>query len=173
MYDKRTGVVCCAPTIFTPMAPRKPAPNPPLPPPLIYALFFFAGYTLHLVFPLQFLPLGWNAIPGFLLCLGGTGIFLTGVFALRKSKTPVSPYEPVKALHTEGPYLRSRNPIYLAFAWIYLGLACWTASLWPILLFPFLIFVMNRFVISREEAHLHQRFGKAYDDYRSRPRRWM
>jgi protein-S-isoprenylcysteine O-methyltransferase Ste14 len=155
------------------MATKKNAPNPPLPPPLIYALFFIAAMLLNQAFPLQLLPLGWNHIPGILLCLGGMGIFVAAVLALRKSKTPVSPYEPAKTLHVTGPYLRTRNPIYLAFAWLYLGLTCWIASWWPVFLFPVLIYVMNRFVITREEAHLQDRFGKAYADYKTRTRRWM
>jgi protein-S-isoprenylcysteine O-methyltransferase Ste14 len=144
-----------------------------VPPPLIYVIFFLAGFLLNWLFPLQFLPLGWNIIPALLLCVCGTGIFLAAVFALRRAKTPVSPYQPTKYLQVTGPYLRSRNPIYLAFTWLYLGLTCWIASWWPILLLPALIFVMNRFVISREESHLEERFGKAYRDYKARTRRWM
>ncbi|MCD6023715.1 MAG: isoprenylcysteine carboxyl methyltransferase [Fibrobacteria bacterium] len=149
------------------------APNPPLAPPLVYILFFLAAFFLNLALPLQFLPLGWNRIPALLLCLGGLGIFLSAALALRKAKTPVSPYQPAKTLLTTGPYLRSRNPIYLAFAWIYLGFACWIASWWPVFLFPVLIYVMNRFVIRREEAHLESRFGRAYAEYKARTRRWM
>lgn len=156
------------------MPSRTPeTPNPPLAPPLIYALFFLAAFFLGFALPLRFLPLGWNRIPALLLCLGGLGIFMAAVLALRKSDTPVSPYQPVKTLVTTGPYLRSRNPIYLAFAWIYLGFACWIASWWPIILFPALIHVLNRFVIRREEAHLESRFGRAYLDYKARTRRWM
>jgi protein-S-isoprenylcysteine O-methyltransferase Ste14 len=149
------------------------APNPPLAPPLIFASFFVAAFFLNFALPLQLLPLGWNRIPALLLSLGGTGIFIAALLALRRARTPVSPYRAAETLVSTGPYLRTRNPIYLAFAWIYLGLACWIASLWPVLLFPALVYAMNRFVIAREEAHLEGRFGKAYRDYKARVRRWM
>jgi protein-S-isoprenylcysteine O-methyltransferase Ste14 len=156
------------------MAPKIPdAPNPLLPPPLIFALFFIAGALINQAFPLQFLPLGWNMIPGVLLSLGGLGIFIAAALTMRKFKTPVSPYKTAKTLITTGPFLRSRNPIYLALIWIYLGLASFLASWWPIFLFPFLVYVLDRFVIAREEAHLEKRFGNVYRDYKASTRRWM
>jgi protein-S-isoprenylcysteine O-methyltransferase Ste14 len=153
--------------------PHKDAPTPPVPPPLIFALFFIAAFLINMAVPLQALPLGWHRIPALLLSLGGLGIFIAAALAFRRARTPLSPYEPAKTLMTTGPYLRTRNPVYLSFAWIYLGLACWTASLWPLLFFPVLIYTINRFVIAREEAHLEKRFGAAYLAYKARARRWM
>jgi protein-S-isoprenylcysteine O-methyltransferase Ste14 len=160
------------------MPPEKSAhaANPSVPPPLLFVLFFLATFLLNALLPLQLLPLawiGWRPIPATLLTLGGLGIFTAAALALRKARTPLSPYKPTQKLLTTGPYLRTRNPIYLAFAWLYLGSAFWIASLWPVLFFPVLIYGMNRFVIAPEEAHLEQRFGGAYRDYKARTRRWM
>jgi protein-S-isoprenylcysteine O-methyltransferase Ste14 len=154
-------------------ASRPDAPNPPVPPPLLFVLFFLTAFLINTVFPLQLLPLGWNRIPAVLLSLGGLGIFIGAALALRRARTPLSPYKPTSALITTGPFLRTRNPVYLAFAWLYLSFACWIASLWPVLFFPVLVFVMNRFVIAREEAWLEKRFGEEYRAYRARTRRWM
>jgi len=156
-------------------APRKPndAPNPKIPPPLIFAVVFFASVGLALLVPLQFLPVGWNKIPALLLCLGGLVIFISAAFAFRKGGTPISPYSPSKKLLTTGPFLRTRNPMYLAFAWMYLGFTCWVASLWPLFAFPLVIYLVNRLVIAREEEYLGERFGKSYADYKARTRRWM
>jgi len=148
-------------------------PRPPLPPVLIYAIVLLAGFSLGRALPLAGLPAGWNQIPAFLLSLGGAVIALSGIFALRRARTTVNPYGIADGLVATGPYLRTRNPIYLGLAWIYLGLASWSGSLWPLLLFPVLITVMNRFVIAGEEAHLEARFGKAWKDYKARVRRWM
>lgn len=149
------------------------APNPPVPPPLLFVLFFLTAAVLNMAAPVQLLPLGWNRVPALLLSLGGLGIFIGAALALRKARTPVSPYKSARTLLTTGPFLRTRNPIYLAFAWIYLGFACLLASLWPFLFFPVLVFVMNRYVIAREEAALERQFGETYRAYRSRTRRWM
>lgn len=149
------------------------APNPPVPPPLLYLLVFLTASLVNMAFPVQLLPLGWNRIPALLFSLGGLGIFVGAALALRRAGTTLSPYKPAKALLTTGPYLRTRNPVYLAFAWIYLGCACLIASLWPFLFFPVLILVLNKSVIAREEAWLEARFGEAYRAYRARTRRWM
>lgn len=149
------------------------APNPPVPPPLLYLLVFLTASVINMVYPVQLLPLGWNIVPAILFSLGGLGIFLGAALALRRAGTTLSPYKSSKVLLTTGPYLRTRNPIYLAFAWIYLGCACLIASLWPIVLFPVLILVLNRTVIAREEVWLEARFGEAYRTYRARTRRWM
>jgi protein-S-isoprenylcysteine O-methyltransferase Ste14 len=93
--------------------------------------------------------------------------------ALKKAGTSPSPYQEPSALVTTGPYLRTRNPIYFAFAWIYLGLAAWMNSPWAILLFPGVIIMMKRLVITREEAVLESRFGENYLEYKARTRRWM
>jgi protein-S-isoprenylcysteine O-methyltransferase Ste14 len=153
--------------------PRSDAPNPPFPPPLIFVLVFLTASVVNMFLPLQALPLGWNRVPALLLSLGGLGIFIGAALALRRAGTTVSPYKAARVLLTTGPFLRTRNPIYLAFAWIYLGCACLIASLWPFLFFPVIIVVMNRFVIAREEAWLEKRFGEAYRAYRARTRRWM
>jgi protein-S-isoprenylcysteine O-methyltransferase Ste14 len=149
------------------------APNPPAAPPLIYLAFFLPAYFLHMVLPLPILSMGWSLIPAVLFTLGGVVIFSGAALAFRRAGTPLSVFKPAKKLLTTGPYLRTRNPIYLSFAWIYLGFAFWTASLWPFLFLIPLVITINRLVIAREEAHLEARFGQDYRDYKARVRRWM
>jgi protein-S-isoprenylcysteine O-methyltransferase Ste14 len=149
------------------------APNPPVAPPLLFLAFFLAAYFLNILIPLPVLPMGWSLIPALLFTLGGVLIFASAAWALRRAGTPLSVFKPAKKLLTTGAYLRTRNPTYLAFAWIYLGFSCWTISAWPFLLFPAAIYAVNRFVIFREEAHLEARFGQTYRDYKAGTRRWM
>ena len=74
---------------------------------------------------------------------------------------------------TTGIYARTRNPIYVGDAVIYLGIAVATGSWLALLVLPALIAVMNRFVIAREERYLTERFGTAYTAYAARVRRWL
>ena len=76
-------------------------------------------------------------------------------------------------LVTSGPFARSRNPIYVGDALIYLGLAGWAGSWTALVVFPVILWVMTRWVIQREEAYLTQRFGTAYQSYAVRVRRWV
>lgn len=143
-----------------------------LPPPLWVAGFFLAGYALQAAVPLRLLPGDLHTIPAFFLTLGGLALFFASVRALRKAGTSPSPYAAPTALVTTGPYLRSRNPIYFAFLWIYVGLAAWVNAAWPVLLLPVLVIVLNRTVIAREEETLEARFGEAYRRYKAAVRRW-
>jgi protein-S-isoprenylcysteine O-methyltransferase Ste14 len=45
--------------------------------------------------------------------------------------------------------------------------------LWALLLFPLVVLFMSRGVIAREERYLEHKFGAAYQDYKSRVRRWL
>jgi protein-S-isoprenylcysteine O-methyltransferase Ste14 len=154
------------------MTKSAPTPLSPLTPALIVVVTYAVALSLHGMIPLTFLPGALHLIPALWLSLGGIMIFLTAIFALRKARTTMKAYATPRALVTTGPYRRSRNPIYLSFAWVYLGLGCLINSWWPLILFPVLILTMNRFVIAHEEAVLEKCFGEAYRSYRSSTRRW-
>jgi len=147
-------------------------PNVTLPPPLIVAVVYAAAWSLQRAVPLAFLPGDLHLIPALWLSLGGVLIFLMSGRALRKARTTTNPYGTPTALVTTGPYRRSRNPVYLSYAWLYLGLGCWINSWWALILFPVLILTMNRYVIAHEEAILEERFGDEYRTYRANTRRW-
>jgi protein-S-isoprenylcysteine O-methyltransferase Ste14 len=143
------------------------------PPPLIYATFLILAYGLNFVWAVPLLPPPWGNLPAMLLTLGGALIFFSARRNLLKAGTSPNPARPVATLVTTGAYLRTRNPIYLAFTWIYIGLGFWMNSMWALVFFPILILVMTREVIVREEVFLEATFGKAYRDYKARTRRWM
>jgi protein-S-isoprenylcysteine O-methyltransferase Ste14 len=63
--------------------------------------------------------------------------------------------------------------MYVGFTAAYLGLAGLINAAWPIILLPAVLVVLTVFVIEREERHLSDAFGAAYDDYRARVRRWL
>jgi len=46
-------------------------------------------------------------------------------------------------------------------------------TLWPLLLSPMVWVLLNFRIIPREEKHLDERFGTAFQDYRHRVRRWL
>ena len=108
-----------------------------------------------------------------LLSLAGAGLFLWAGQTLLSRGTTVIPWHAVDTLVTSGPFARSRNPIYVGDALIYLGLAGWAGSWTALVVFPVILWVMTRWVIQREEAYLTQRFGTAYQSYAVRVRRWV
>ncbi|MEQ8356562.1 MAG: isoprenylcysteine carboxylmethyltransferase family protein [Kiloniellaceae bacterium] len=146
------------------------------PPPLIYLAGLAAGLGLDLLFDLPGLPERSGAGGLYLgLGLGGFGLFLI-LWSARRfagAGTAIPPYRPSSALVTDGPYRRSRNPIYLGMALIYLGVLTGFASLGALLLLPVVILVMEFGVIRREERYLQRKFGIAYKDYKAEVRRWL
>jgi protein-S-isoprenylcysteine O-methyltransferase Ste14 len=92
---------------------------------------------------------------------------------MRRAQTSLNPSEPVKALVIEGPFKVTRNPIYVGFTLIYIGIALLVNTLWPLLLLPVVQNVMRQGVIEREERYLERKFGQEYLAYKERVPRWI
>jgi protein-S-isoprenylcysteine O-methyltransferase Ste14 len=80
--------------------------------------------------------------------------------------------EPNK-LVTDGPYKYSRNPIYLGYALVLIGVWLLLGSLSPLFIVVFSIVITDRWYIPFEENMLAEKFGPAYTSYKSRTRRWI
>ena len=94
---------------------------------------------------------------------------------LAAAKTTVSPIKPQASskLVNSGIYRISRNPMYLGFLIILIGIAAYLSNLFSLLLCPFFVMYMNRFQIRPEERSLKSFFGKDYINYKIRTRRWL
>ncbi|MBA3944277.1 MAG: isoprenylcysteine carboxylmethyltransferase family protein [Herpetosiphonaceae bacterium] len=143
------------------------------PPPLIYGGTLIVGLLLNRLLPVAFLPRNVARRVGALLI----GLnFLVGMPAfmnMRRAGTSPNPATPTTAIVTTGPYRYTRNPIYLSFTVMYIGIATFANALWALLLLPGVLAVMNQGVISREEQYLERVFGKEYTEYKARVRRWL
>lgn len=142
------------------------------PPPLIYLLPLVAGLLLHRWRPVTLLAPRLAVLAG-IICILPALVALPALLAFRRAGTRAEPWHPTTALVTTGPYRFSRNPMYLGFTLLYLGIGLLANSVWPLLLLPLVIVVMYFGVIVREEAYLERLFGDAYRSYRQRVRRWL
>lgn len=143
------------------------------PPPMIFFGLEAGAFAVNWLAPAPLLPGGpiwWAGLP-----LLGLGISLgaSAIAAMRRSGTPVDPYEPSAAVVTGGPYRYTRNPIYLGLVLIYLGVAALLNSIWPLVMLPVVLVLIDRFVIAREERYLERKFGGDYLHYKSSVRRWL
>jgi protein-S-isoprenylcysteine O-methyltransferase Ste14 len=100
-------------------------------------------------------------------------LFLSAVRTLRAAGTPVPGDRPTTTIVRAGPYRYSRNPVYLAFSLLQLGLACWVNSLWLLVSLVPAAALMSLVVIPREERYLERRFPSEYLPYKAAVRRWL
>jgi len=142
-------------------------------PPVVYVALIAIGSALEFPWPLPFLPHALAAPLGFLLVVAAVVLFAGSVGKFRAAGTPVPGNKATTAIVRAGPYRFSRNPIYLAFSLLHLGIAIWLNSLWLLATLIAAVALMARVVIPREEQYLERRFGAEYVNYKNSVRRWV
>ena len=142
-------------------------------PPLVYLGSIALGVILHFTGPISLLPRGVSPYFGAPLVLLAIALFLFAVRTFRAAGTPVPGNRPTTTIVRTGPYRFSRNPIYLAFSLLQLGIAMWVNSLWLVLTLLAAVAVMSFVVIPREERYLEARFPSEYSPYKASVRRWL
>ena len=142
-------------------------------PPLVYLTSIALGVILHLVWPVSLVPRGVSPRFGATVVLLAIGLFLFAVRTFRAAGTPVPGNRPTTIIVCSGPYRFSRNPIYLAFSLLQVGIAVWVNSLWLVLTLVAAVAVMSFVVIPKEERYLEARFPSEYLPYKGSVRRWL
>ena len=113
---------------------------------------------------------GWNHLPasvrftGFLIGLLGDGIFLLSVLCMKDSWRAGIPDKDKTALVTTGIYRFSRNPAFLGFDLMYVGVLLLYGNLLTLGFSVFAI-VMLHLQILQEERYLVNTFGAPYQEY--------
>ncbi len=142
-------------------------------PPIVALLCIGIAYLLGRLIPLPFAAPAILRYIGVVLTIVG---FLLGIGAFiefQKAQTTLDPHGSTSQLVTSGIYRFSRNPIYLGFLLIVIGLPLYFGLFWGIVMAPVFIFLMNHLVIQHEEMYLERKFKETYTDYRARVRRWL
>jgi protein-S-isoprenylcysteine O-methyltransferase Ste14 len=142
-------------------------------PPFVYLASIGLGLVIHFFWRVQLLPDSVGMAIGVMTVLVAGALFVSAVRTLRKAGTPIPGNLPTTAIVRTGPYALSRNPIYLAFTLIQLGLAAWVNSLGVLLTLVPAVALMALVVIPREERYLEARFPSEYLPYKRAVRRWL
>jgi protein-S-isoprenylcysteine O-methyltransferase Ste14 len=100
-------------------------------------------------------------------------LFVSAGRTLRAAGTPIPGNRPTTTIVRKGPYRFSRNPIYLAFSLLQLGLSLWVNSLALLITLIPAVALMWLVVIPREERYLEARFPSEYLPYKASVRRWL
>ncbi len=143
------------------------------PPPLIFGATVGLGLLLQRVRPVPTGPAALGRTLGTALAVGGVGLGLSAVAALKGAGTNVDPYEQTSAIVEGGPYRFTRNPIYVAMTMLAAGIGLRANAGSVLALLPLAVGIVQKGVIEREEAYLARRFPEAYPPYKARVRRWL
>lgn len=151
----------------------RPSINKNVHPPIVALMFIVIAYVLGRFAPIFFVVPAVLQTVGLLLTFAGFLLGITAFAEFRKGRTTLDPHGSVTQLVSSGIYRFTRNPIYLGFLLIVIGLPLKSGLYWGIVMAPFYILTMNRLVIEHEEAYLEKKFGETYTGYMSRVRRWL
>lgn len=132
------------------------------------------------VIPVQVISMviGWNYMPsgarftGFLTALAGDMIFLAAVLCMKDSWRAGIPESDKTAIVTDGIYKFSRNPAFLGFDLMYLGVFLMYAN--PLTgFFTVFAILMLHLQILQEEKYLADTFGEEYGRYKRQVFRYL
>ncbi|HEV8630007.1 MAG TPA: isoprenylcysteine carboxylmethyltransferase family protein [Thermoanaerobaculia bacterium] len=145
------------------------------PPPLLTVACVLAGFVAERFVSLPLAPWSTGVRVGIsvAILLAAGVLFLAAVRQLHRHATTPNPYQPSTAVVSSGVYRFTRNPIYVAFMAVVLGLAVAGNSVWLLVALAVLFALLHFGVVKREERYLAAKFGPAYDTYRARVRRWL
>jgi len=142
-------------------------------PPFVYLGAIALGLLPHFAWPVALVPRVVSVPLGATAVLVAAALFLYAVRTLRVAGTPVPGDRPTTTIVRTGPYRYSRNPIYLSFSLLQLGVAFWVNSLWLLVTLIPAVALMSFVVIPREEQYLESRFPSDYLPYKASVRRWL
>jgi protein-S-isoprenylcysteine O-methyltransferase Ste14 len=144
-----------------------------VPPPLLYTGVLAAAWAVDRLLPWRMPGSTWRTSAGWVLVAAGQALGAAGAANFRRNKTSVIPGRPAAAMVTTGPYMYSRNPMYLGLTASYLGGSLVLGTWWAPLALPAVVAYVDRSVIRREEAYLRSRFGEEYEEFSRHTRRWL
>ena len=142
-------------------------------PPTHFYIYLVISILLHYAIPIiQVFNYPYYLI-GFLFFIIGTGLNIWADILLKKQKTTVKPNEKPTALIETGAFKISRNPMYLGLAVILFGAGFILGSITSFVGVILFVAAMEIAFIPTEEKNLSEQFGKEFEDYKKKVRRWI
>jgi protein-S-isoprenylcysteine O-methyltransferase Ste14 len=129
-----------------------------------FVVYLLTAIGLYFILPAARLIRAPYNYAGILLIVAGVGLNIWADRLFHKKGTPVKPIERASCLLEEGPFVFTRNPMYLGMAMILVGTA---VVLGNIASFAAPV----AFLITKKA--LEDTFGPEYLDYKKRVRRWL
>ncbi len=146
-----------------------------IPPPVVAGGIAFVMWLASPTQSLWIDPLRTGGLVALLLVIVGLMFDLLGLLAFLCARTSINPLRPGRAsvLVTSGIYRVTRNPMYVGLLCQLAAWAVFLATPWAFAGPCLFVGYMNRFQISPEERVMREKFGKDFEDYAARVRRWL
>jgi protein-S-isoprenylcysteine O-methyltransferase Ste14 len=142
-------------------------------PPTYLLIAIVLTLVLHFLLPVhKIVPTPWNVL-GVVPLACGIALNLVADRAFQQAQTTVRPFEQSTVLITNGVFRISRNPMYLGYVLILVGVALIVRSMTPYAVVPVFAILMDRVFIRVEERMLEETFGQVWIEYAKKVRRWM
>jgi len=143
--------------------------------PSIFLCCLLSGICLEFMFMWPPMPNYWLIllIIGIIITSAGASFMMWGHGRFQSLGVNVPSNMPASQLVTDGAHKYSRNPMYVGFISILLGLGIAAGSVWMIASALPMALYLSLYVIPREEAYLVRAFGDKYSTYRKSVRRWI
>jgi protein-S-isoprenylcysteine O-methyltransferase Ste14 len=144
-------------------------------PPFVFLAFAGLMWLLAVIFP-------WSAfvLPAknfIALAVAASACLFAGssILSFLRAGTTVHPERPDRTtkLMVIGVYAITRNPMYLSLLFILTGWAVYLANIAAVVPVPLFVAYLNRFQIIPEECALASLFGREFEAYSKRVRRWL
>ncbi len=114
----------------------------------------------------------WPRLIGIILSCTGTIVFTTAVYTMRDSWRAGIPESDQTTIITNGIYKYSRNPAFLGFDLVYLGILLIFFN-YVLLAFSLWAIIMFHMQILQEEIFLPTAFGQDYNIYKAKVCRYL
>lgn len=142
-------------------------------PPLFLFISILVIIFLHIIFPVKIIiPSPYNYL-GIILIISGLMIAKTVERHFSKIGTEIHTFKDPEKLVTDGFFQYSRNPVYLCFVIVLLGLNILLGSLTPFVVMVVFIVVTNFWYIPFEEKKCRNNLYKNIKIIKKTVRRWI
>lgn len=126
---------------------------------------------LSIVLNLTMLPF-YARVTGFIMAMFGNAIFLISVLCMKDSWRAGIPEKDKTKLVTKGIYKISRNPAFLGFDLMYIGILLIFFN-YGLLLFTVYVIMMLHLQVLQEEKYMEKTFGNEYLQYKNKVFRYI
>ena len=132
-----------------------------------------AMLALDWAVPLARISNAWLVLAGIAIIAFGVVMAIGAEGQFRKRGTTVDHLGKASKLVTDGWFQYSRNPMYLSFLLLLAGACLSLGSISPVFIMPAFVILTERWFIVQEERRLLATFGKEFQSYQKRTRRWI